>query len=324
MADKKLVFLCLGILLLSMTFVSASWLGDFWNRVTGKEAMLSACTCTTYTPSRSLKYCGNPFTQTRSCTPDRCAPESYATTGTYCPEGTCIKDTNNIFSCCVSNCTCASTTCIGQICSNGCGGTCAGTKSCTTPCVSNCTCASNTCAGSTCSNGCAGTCAGTKSCTTTPTPVETPKETSVEVPDKTPDETPDEVPVEVPDNISPCTSESDEELCRGYDDGSGYNYQVCGLSINAEDRCGNTHEISCGKNVCESNEICKNEVCQVQCGGNNQPVCLRRYDSETKKSIGFNCDNNYYKSCTKIKLYIGSTYDCKCYRKPFWCLWCRR
>lgn len=32
---------------------------------------------------------------------------------------------------CTPDCSCASTTCVGQTCSNGCGGTCSGTKSCT-------------------------------------------------------------------------------------------------------------------------------------------------------------------------------------------------
>jgi len=42
---------------------------------------------------------------------------------------------------------------------NSCGALCMGTGSCCTP---SCACAANTCAGSTCSNGCGGSCAGTK------------------------------------------------------------------------------------------------------------------------------------------------------------------
>ena len=38
--------------------------------------------------------------------------------------------TVTIGSVCTPDCTCASSTCIGETCSNGCGGTCAGTKSC--------------------------------------------------------------------------------------------------------------------------------------------------------------------------------------------------
>lgn len=45
MVNKKLLCVCLGILLLSVSIVSASWLGDFYNRVTGKEPMLSTPEC---------------------------------------------------------------------------------------------------------------------------------------------------------------------------------------------------------------------------------------------------------------------------------------
>ena len=58
---------------------------------------------------------------------------------------------------CVPSCACAVNTPIGSTCSDGCGGTCAGTK-----CVPSCVCAVNTPIGSTCSDGCGGTCAGTK------------------------------------------------------------------------------------------------------------------------------------------------------------------
>src|SRR3989339_785737 len=60
---------------------------------------------------------------------------------------------------CVPSCACAVNTPIGSTCSDGCGGTCAGTK-----CVPSCVCAVNTPIGSTCSDGCGGTCSGTKIC----------------------------------------------------------------------------------------------------------------------------------------------------------------
>ncbi|MCK5459751.1 hypothetical protein KAI52_01410, partial [Candidatus Parcubacteria bacterium] len=58
----------------------------------------------------------------------------------------------------VANCSCAVDTCVGEICSDGCGGTCDGTK------VANCSCAEDTCVGEICSDGCGGTCAGIKVC----------------------------------------------------------------------------------------------------------------------------------------------------------------
>ncbi len=67
-----------------------------------------------------------------------------------CDSGTCTPD-----------CSCAAITCIGSTCSDGCGGTCSGTKNC---CVPDCSCAAITCIGSTCSDGCGGTCSGTETC----------------------------------------------------------------------------------------------------------------------------------------------------------------
>lgn len=58
----------------------------------------------------------------------------------------------------VKDCSCAVNTCVGSSCSDGCGGTCAGTKQ------ASCACASNTCTGSVCSDGCGGTCPGSKDC----------------------------------------------------------------------------------------------------------------------------------------------------------------
>jgi hypothetical protein len=57
---------------------------------------------------------------------------------------------------CTPNCSCAANTCIGNTCSDGCGGICQGTK------PRNCTCATTTCVNQTCSDGCGGTCAGQK------------------------------------------------------------------------------------------------------------------------------------------------------------------
>ncbi len=109
---------------------------------------------------------------------------------------------------CISDCSCAANTCTGQTCSDGCGGTCSGTKTCTvtnpglanwsacssnsqcssnwcgcngsstmlclpnsnypktcvSACQPSCSCAANTCTGQTCSDGCGGTCQGTKNC----------------------------------------------------------------------------------------------------------------------------------------------------------------
>src|SRR3989339_507080 len=60
---------------------------------------------------------------------------------------------------CVPSCVCAVNTPIGSTCSDGCGGTCSGTK-----CIPNCSCAVNTCTGQICSDGCSGNCSGTKIC----------------------------------------------------------------------------------------------------------------------------------------------------------------
>src|SRR3989339_490037 len=60
---------------------------------------------------------------------------------------------------CVPSCACAVNTPIGSTCSDGCGGTCSGTK-----CIPNCSCAVNTCTGQICSDGCSGNCSGTKIC----------------------------------------------------------------------------------------------------------------------------------------------------------------
>lgn len=65
---------------------------------------------------------------------------------------------------CTPTCTCTSTTCTGTTCSNGCGGTCAGTKDCTNPCTPNNACAANTCIGQTCTNSCGTIIGGTKTC----------------------------------------------------------------------------------------------------------------------------------------------------------------
>lgn len=53
------------------------------------------------------------------------------------------------------NCSCAANTCAGDTCSDGCGGTCAGTM------APDCSCATDTCTNDTCSDGCGGTCVGT-------------------------------------------------------------------------------------------------------------------------------------------------------------------
>lgn len=68
-------------------------------------------------------------------------------------------------SACPPDCSCESVTCIGDICFDGCGGTCAGTMNCA--CISDCSCAADTCAGQTCPDvgqNCSGTCNGTKDC----------------------------------------------------------------------------------------------------------------------------------------------------------------
>ncbi len=85
----------------------------------------------------------------------------------------------------VPSCACAALTCPGQTCSDGCGGTCSGTRppncsscapntctgqDCTDSCgnicagtkTPDCSCAASTCPGQTCSDGCGGTCMGTK------------------------------------------------------------------------------------------------------------------------------------------------------------------
>ena len=63
---------------------------------------------------------------------------------------------------CTPNCSCAANTLVGQNCSNGCNGTCEGTKVAAPVCTPNCSCAANTLVGQNCSNGCNGTCEGTK------------------------------------------------------------------------------------------------------------------------------------------------------------------
>ena len=65
---------------------------------------------------------------------------------------------------CIRNCSCAANTCVGYFCSDGCGGWCAGTKSCG-GCTPNCSCASDTCEGDTCTDPVCGIeCEGTKNC----------------------------------------------------------------------------------------------------------------------------------------------------------------
>jgi hypothetical protein len=56
---------------------------------------------------------------------------------------------------CDSDCSCKSNTCVGETCSDGCGGNCDGTK------ANDCSCAANTCIGQTCDGTC-GKCDGTK------------------------------------------------------------------------------------------------------------------------------------------------------------------
>ena len=64
---------------------------------------------------------------------------------------------------CTPDCSCAADTCIGDTCSNGCGGWCNGTKDCG-GCTPDCGCAPATCEGDVCSDGCGGWCDGTKFC----------------------------------------------------------------------------------------------------------------------------------------------------------------
>ncbi|MEA2037979.1 MAG: MopE-related protein, partial [Nanoarchaeota archaeon] len=68
-----------------------------------------------------------------------------------CSSGMCIEN-------CDPDCSQAPYTCTGYVCSDGCGGTCEGTKQ------PDCSCASNTCIGDTCNDGCGGDCKGTKDC----------------------------------------------------------------------------------------------------------------------------------------------------------------
>ena len=62
---------------------------------------------------------------------------------------------------CTPSCGSTSSACIGTTWSNGCGGTCYGTKNCG-GCAPSCACSASTPVGSTCPDGCGGTCAGTK------------------------------------------------------------------------------------------------------------------------------------------------------------------
>jgi hypothetical protein len=76
---------------------------------------------------------------------------------------------------CIPNCSCASSTCVGNTCHDGCGGNCSGTLNCAPPppppsCVPNCSCAASTCLGNVCANGCGGNCAGTLNCSPPPPP----------------------------------------------------------------------------------------------------------------------------------------------------------
>ena len=54
---------------------------------------------------------------------------------------------------CTSNCSCAADTCIGMTCSNGCGGTCPGTKVCPTTCPGGPTTTCTLCVAGTCAFG---------------------------------------------------------------------------------------------------------------------------------------------------------------------------
>jgi coenzyme F420-reducing hydrogenase delta subunit len=90
--------------------------------------------------------------ETSQCIPDwECTSWSPTTCPSSCSQSRTCTDSNNCGlttgrpdlsqsctggNCCVPDCSCASSTCIGQTCSNGCGGTCAGTKSCTQETIS--------------------------------------------------------------------------------------------------------------------------------------------------------------------------------------------
>lgn len=104
----------------------------------------------------------------------------YPTAGTYQPsvrvtaQSTgCINDASTMVTVnsgsCSPDCSCASSTCVNETCSNGCLGTCAGTKTDGACCVpDNASCVVNICEDQTCYDGCRNV-TGTKSkiCTTT-------------------------------------------------------------------------------------------------------------------------------------------------------------
>jgi len=68
------------------------------------------------------------------------------TNGMSCPSGICNPNnvgkatTSSSEACCTADCSCASSTCAGSTCSNGCGGTCTGTKTCPGTCDNDGTC----------------------------------------------------------------------------------------------------------------------------------------------------------------------------------------
>ncbi len=83
--------------------------------------------------------------------------------GGYCASGYCyecnIGYSWNGSSCvCTPDCSCSATTCIGNTCPDGCGGTCAGTMSCCTP-----DCTGKECGDDGCGGSC-GTCGGGEIC----------------------------------------------------------------------------------------------------------------------------------------------------------------
>jgi hypothetical protein len=99
------------------------------------------------------------------CNPN-CSCAAETSVGSTCSNG-CGGTCNGTKPVCGPNCSCSADTTVGQTCSDGCGGTCPGVKPVPVVCNPNCSCAAETSVGSTCSDGCNGTCNGTKPLPTT-------------------------------------------------------------------------------------------------------------------------------------------------------------